>query len=284
MARALESLRSATLASRRVEVDPIRVVLDYPRPEDQEVVGLFAALLAYGRVALLQAHVREAIACLGDAPARRLRRGVPRVPRLAYRFHRTEDIAALLHGTRSLLRRHGSLGDAFHSHWRAYGALRPAMTGFVHELRDEAGPGGPGLKFLLADPARGGACKRWQLYLRWMVRSEEGDPDRGVWRDRFSPSVLLVPLDTHIVRVSRRLGFTRRATPDWRMAEEVTASLRALHPGDPVRYDFPLCHLGMAGVCPPRLGPETCRACPLCAVCPVGRRRTARLERSSRRS
>jgi uncharacterized protein (TIGR02757 family) len=284
LAEALESLRKATLSSRRVESDPIRIVLDYPEPADQEVAGLLAALLAYGRVELLQAHIREVLAPLGIHPAARLRRGVPALPDLAYRFHRSEDLAALLGGIRTMLRRHGNLGLAFHAHLQSTGALRPSLTGFVDELRTAAGPAGPGLRFLLADPALGGACKRWQLYLRWMVRWAEGDPDRGVWRDLVPASILLIPLDTHLVRVSRRLGLTKRKTVDWRMAEEVTSVLRDLRPEDPIRYDFPLCHLGMAGVCPPKLEAETCTRCPLQRVCPVGRRWTGRLERSRPRS
>jgi uncharacterized protein (TIGR02757 family) len=270
MRRALEQLRTRALAAGRVELDPIRIVLDYPAPEDREVVGLLAALLAYGRVDLLQAHTRELLAHLGRHPARRLRRGSPRLPGLRYRFHRGSDLEALLRGIRALLIRHGSLGRAFAHAWDEQKDLRPALASFVDEIREAAGRAGPGLKFLLADPARGGACKRWLLYLRWMVRCEAGDPDLGLWQGIFPASTLLVPLDTHLVRVSRRLGFTDRRTANWKMAEEVTAALRWVCPEDPVRYDFPLCHLGIAGDCPPRLTRDHCRRCPLQAVCPTG--------------
>jgi uncharacterized protein (TIGR02757 family) len=271
MRRALEELRVRALAEGRVERDPIRVVLDFPAPEDREVVGLLAALLAYGRVDLLQAHTRELLVHLGGCPAERLREGVPRLKGLRYRFHRGRDLEALLHGMRAMLLRHGSLKAGFARHWESSRDLHAALSGFVAELRREAGRAGPGLKFLLADPARGGACKRWHLYLRWMVRLERGDPDPGVWDGVLPASALLVPLDTHLVRVSRRLGFATRRTADWKMSEEVTAALRSLHPEDPVRYDFPLCHLGIAGICPPRLTREHCRVCPLRRVCPTGR-------------
>jgi uncharacterized protein (TIGR02757 family) len=273
MRSALEELRTRALAAGRVDLDPIRVALDYPAPEDGEVVGLLAALLAYGRVDLLQAHTRELLAHLGRHPARRLRRGSPRLPNLIYRFHRGRDLEALLRGIRAVLIRHGSLGRAFARAWEEQNDLRPALATFVDEIREAAGRAGPGLKFLLADPARGGACKRWLLYLRWMVRSEPGDPDLGLWRGILPASVLLVPLDTHLVRVSRRLGFTERRTVGWKMAEEVTAALRKVCPEDPVRYDFPLCHLGIAGDCPPRLTRDHCRRCPLLAVCPTGQGR-----------
>jgi uncharacterized protein (TIGR02757 family) len=151
--------------------------------------------------------------------------------------------------------------------------VREGLRGFVDELRSAAGRAGPGLRFLLADPGRGGACKRWLLYLRWMVRAEPGDPDVGVWSKLVPARDLVIPLDTHIARVSRRLGFTSRKTPDWKMAEEITARLREIAPEDPVRYDFPLCHLGMRGSCPPKLTADCCRVCPLRPHCKTGRAR-----------
>ncbi|MDM7915441.1 MAG: TIGR02757 family protein [Candidatus Eisenbacteria bacterium] len=272
MREALERLRGQAIRDARVERDPLRIVLDYVDPLDQEVVALLAALLAYGRVDLLQAHVRSLLRCLGARPAAGLVRAVPDLPPLRYRFHTTADLSALLSGIRSILRRRGSLGGAFAAHWEETGSVRPALERFVAELREGAVPGGGyGLRFLLADPARGGACKRWLLFLRWMVRADDIDP--GVWREHpVRAAELLVPLDTHLIRVGRRLGLTRRATPDWRMAEEITACLRQIAPDDPVRYDFPLCHLGIRGACPPKLRAEHCRACPLLAVCPTGRR------------
>jgi uncharacterized protein (TIGR02757 family) len=268
MRRALERLRNHALAAGRVDADPIRAVLDYPAPEDREVAGLLAALLAYGRVDLMRAHTRALLDRLGPRPARGVRDDIPNLKGLDYRFHRGRDLEALLGGIGRLLDRHGSLGAAFARHWGRDDSLRPALAGFADELRIASGGAGPGLKFLLADPARGGACKRWLLYLRWMVRSGAGDPDFGLWTG-IPPSVLLVPLDTHLVRVSGRLGFTVRKTPSWKMAEEVTAALRRVCAEDPVRYDFPLCHLGIAGGCPPRLTPAHCRKCPLRTVCPT---------------
>lgn len=276
MRRALEKLRSRALAAGRVDRDPIRLVLDYPDPGDREIAGLLAALLAYGRVDLLRAHTAELLGRLGPRPSRRLRRGVPSMEGLTYRFHRGDDLLALLTGIGALLVRHGSMARAFTAHWEKHRELQAALAGFVAELRAAAGPAGPGLQFLLADPARGGACKRWNLYLRWMVRSGTDDPDMGLWSGVLPSSALLVPLDTHLVRVGGRLGLTTRRTVDWKMAEELTASLRRICPEDPVRYDFPLCHLGIAGDCPPRLTKAHCMKCPLREVCPTGRRAARR--------
>jgi uncharacterized protein (TIGR02757 family) len=101
------------------------------------------------------------------------------------------------------------------------------------------------------------------LFLRWMVRQDGVDP--GGWT-RVSARQLVVPLDTHTIRVGRCLRLTRRATPGWRMATDITGALRALDPDDPVRYDFALCHLSMMGACGWRATRGN-RSCPLREVC-----------------
>lgn len=267
----LERLRTQAIRNRCVDRDPLQLVRASRLPADQEVVGLLAALLAYGRVDLMRAHIGQVLSHLGSHPASKLKEAVPRLPPLVYRFHRTRDLHALLRGIRTLLLRHGSLGDAFAFHWEAAPDLRAALANLVADLRTAAGPSGPGLRYLLPDPALGGACKRWHLYLRWMVRSGNDDPDLGIWSGRVPPSVLLIPLDTHVVRISQRLGWTSRRNASWRMAEEVTAVLRKADMDDPIRYDLALCHLGIDGVCSPRRRIEQCRICPLMLVCPTGR-------------
>jgi uncharacterized protein (TIGR02757 family) len=110
----------------------------------------------------------------------------------------------------------------------------------------------------------GSACKRLNLILRWMVRRDA--LDLGVWT-RVPTSQLVVPLDTHVIRVGRCLRLTRYVSPGWRMAKDITASLRRLDADDPVKYDFALCHLGMMNACGfgrPR-GDDS--QCPLRGVC-----------------
>jgi uncharacterized protein (TIGR02757 family) len=104
----------------------------------------------------------------------------------------------------------------------------------------------PGVAYFFSKPSSGGACKRLNLFLRWMVRRDS--VDLGVW-SKVRPSQLIVPLDTHIIRIGRCLGLTRRVSPGWRMAVDVTASLRQLDPLDPARFDFSMCHLGMMNAC-----------------------------------
>jgi hypothetical protein len=148
----------------------------------------------------------------------------------------------------------------------AGGALRPALARFAAGLR--GGRPSPGMAHLVPDPTAGSACKRLLLYLRWMVRPADG-VDLGLWP--LPPSMLIVPLDTHVHRISRNLGLTARRTPSWAAAEEVTAALRQLDPVDPVRYDFALCHLGISRDCPSRLDPIVCARCVLRRACSHGR-------------
>jgi len=107
-------------------------------------------------------------------------------------------------------------------------------------------PGRPGVCYFFPRPSAGSACKRLNLFLRWMVRKDA--IDLGVWSS-VSPSRLVIPLDTHVIRVGRCLRLTRYASPGWKMAADITASLRAVDAADPVRYDFALCHVGMMGAC-----------------------------------
>jgi uncharacterized protein (TIGR02757 family) len=131
-------------------------------------------------------------------------------------------------------------------------------------------PGRLGVCYFFPRPSAGSGCKRLNLFLRWMVRRDA--LDLGVWR-RVSPAKLIVPLDTHVIRVGRCLRLTTYTSPGWRMARDITASLRKIDPIDPVKYDFSICHLGMMNACG-FSQPQGDSQCPLRGVCrPRGRRR-----------
>jgi uncharacterized protein (TIGR02757 family) len=124
-------------------------------------------------------------------------------------------------------------------------------------------PARPGVCYFFPRPSAGSACKRLNLFLRWMVRRDT--IDLGTWT-LLSPSRLIIPLDTHVIRLGRCLRLTRYSTPNWKMAAEITTSLRSIDAGDPVRYDFSLCHVGMMGAC--GYGrPQGDRQCPLRGIC-----------------
>jgi uncharacterized protein (TIGR02757 family) len=270
----------------RLAADPVELPRRYATPDDQEVAGLLAAALAYGRADLFKPILVRLLDQLGASPARAVeafaRRPDPgALAWFRYRFNRPADLAALLAAIGHLRLAHGSLGARFAALFRAAGggppALRAALAALAAELRAAPpvapllrGRGPRGLRHLLPDAAGPGAAKRWNLYLRWMVRGPDA-VDLGAWRG-VPRAALVIPLDTHVMRVSRCLGLTRRSDASWRTAEEITASLRRVDPDDPVRFDFALCHLGMSGACPARRREESCRHCPLAAACRGGAR------------
>lgn len=242
-----------------VHPDPIEFLYDYEDAGDREVVGLVAASLAYGRVAQILRSVGEALARMGARPSvggessaykcarptvglrEASREGLSRAfAGFRHRFTTGEEMAALLWGVRGLIGRHGSLNAAFVAHLRPGEAMVvPALGPFAAELRDAA----EGLDgHLLPCPSRGSACKRLNLFLRWMVRRDNVDP--GGWVG-VRTSQLIVPLDTHMHRICRELGLTRRSQADMEAAVEATDAFRAFAPDDPVRYDFAISHLGM---------------------------------------
>lgn len=267
----------------RVKADPVEFPHRYTDPRDIETVALLSASLAYGRADLfkpkiagildgLGVHPAKALASLDVAGAKALLTG------FVYRFNLPSDVAVLLLGMGASLHRHGSLEAAFLAgrggDWQATLAtfargLRAAAP--EREIVRKLGPT-RGLHHLLPF-AEAGAAKRLNLYLRWMVRRDA--IDFGVWKN-VSPAELIIPLDTHVMRISRWLGFTRRNTIGWATAEEVTASLRLLDAADPVRYDFALCHYGMSGACPVTPVPLNCAQCQLRSQCSIGKKASGR--------
>ncbi len=255
--------------------DPLVFLHNYSDPADVEVVGFLAALLAYGRVARILTSVESVLDGLGPHPAEAIRRfdeseTGSRYAGFVHRWSRGEDLVALFVSLRGTLERVGTLEALFLEGYTpgAPGAARAALSRFVHSLRARAegrAARARGLPFLLPDAASGSACKRLNLFLRWMVRRD--DPlDRGIWRSVL-PSDLVMPLDTHVARIARNLGLSSRKTADWRMAAEVTESLRAIDPADPTRFDFAICRLGILDECPTRLDWEKCLACELRPAC-----------------
>ena len=265
--------------------DPIQIVRRFRRDDDREVVGFVAASLAFGRVTSVLQSIERVLAVIGPEPAAYVRGFDPRRDAAAFsgivhRWTRAPDIVALLWLMRQMIDRGGSLEGFFlESHDATADDVGGGLDGFSTRamrlnLRAAYGrvPTRPGVCYFFPRPSAGSGCKRLNLFLRWMVRRDA--LDLGVWR-RVSPAKLIVPLDTHVIRVGRCLRLTDYTSPGWRMARDITASLRQLDAGDPVKYDFALCHLGMMNAC----GFNRAQAdsqCPLRGVCrprrPMGRR------------
>jgi uncharacterized protein (TIGR02757 family) len=260
--------------------DPVQFVHRYQDPVDREIVGLIASVFAYGNVKIVLRTVNNVLSYLGPAPSRTIasfdpRRDSRRLRGFYHRFNTSRDLAVLFWIIRRALEEYGSLESVLVS------ALSPNDTDVTGALENFSGtllgfgherfyPRGElkrrvGVRFFFPAPSQGSACKRLNLYLRWMVRPEDGI-DCGVWM-RIKPRQLVIPLDTHIARISSYIGLTDMRSPGWPMALDITRSLRKLHCDDPLRYDFALCHLGIAGDCPKKRDLQKCARCPILAIC-----------------
>lgn len=258
---------------RRLDSDPLLFPHRHGDAADQEVVAFLSSSLAFGRVASIRSSLERALSALGPRPAEALRAGPGPLRELDGFVHRWVDSGSLrpfLHAVGATLRSDGSLGALFAAGDPGGPDYVPALDRFFEALRERTGL--PlsrrlrGLRFLLPSPADGSACKRAHLFLRWTVRS--GDHDLGLWQGgRFTPARLLLPMDTHVHRISRYLGLTSRPTADLRAAREATAWLARLDPGDPVRFDWALSRLGILAECVRDRARSRCGDCAVRPVC-----------------
>ncbi len=271
----MEGLRGR-IGANRLGSDPV-VFAHAAERQSTELVAFLASSLAFGNVKAIMASIAELLERLGPRPFDAVigRPGdIKRVLRgFRHRWAGEEDVAALLIALGRLIRDLGSIEVAFRN---ADVPSEPnylvAMAQFADRLATEAGVAARrrGFRFLVSHPSRGGAMKRMNLFLRWMVRPADG-VDLGWWTG-FDPARLIVPLDVHVAFHGRVLGMSRRRTADLTMALEVTEALKALDPTDPLRYDFALCHLGIHGECQKRRVPSICSVCPIEAWCRLPKR------------
>jgi uncharacterized protein (TIGR02757 family) len=251
--------------------DPIEIPHRYQDNHDVEIAGFLASCFAYGKVGLFKPVVEKVLSLMGKHPydfllhfslARhaRLFQGVQ------YRFNRTEDIISLLFMLHAVLGKEGTLERSFRHHYHDTDRnIGNGLAGMVDDfLRIDTAKiykrniKPAGLMQFFPSPAKGSTCKRQNLFLRWMVRDR--DIDFGIWKG-IPKNKLVIPLDTHIVKISRCLGFTERKSQDWKTAVEITESLKQFDPEDPLKYDFALCHQGISGLCKGISTKTACRHC-----------------------
>ncbi|MDI6800731.1 MAG: TIGR02757 family protein [Thermodesulfovibrionales bacterium] len=253
----------------RILHDPIEFPHEYKRPEDIEVSGFIASCFAYGRVDLFKPVVRKVLSIMGKSPhdfllGFNLKKRRHLFSGIKYRFNENEDILCLFYLLSKTLKRHGSMEVLFKKGYKDADAnIGEGLGGLIHGLLavDTSPVYGENIRpvgFLqfFPLPEKGSACKRMNLFLRWMIRDR--DIDFGIW-EGIPKSKLIIPLDTHIARISKCLGFTRRSSQDWKMAVEITESLKKFDSEDPLKYDFALCHQGISRVC----SKMNCKECSL---------------------
>ncbi len=243
-AESLERLYNQYNRRELVSPDPLELVLRYDSTEDREIAALVASSLAYGRVVQITGSVSAILDAIGS-PSRFLRRSSEsslqgRFGGFKHRFTTGDDIVSLFLGMKCAIADYGSLRACFEAGMKADDPdIFGPLCRFVRRLR-ECCDGS--CASLLPCPENGSACKRLNLFLKWMVRRDEIDP--GGW-DGIDRALLIVPLDTHMHRIGLLLGMTRRKQADLKTAREITAWFRKIAPEDPTKYDFASTRLGM---------------------------------------
>jgi len=227
-----------------VSPDPLEVVLRYDDTADREIAALIASSLAYGRVAQIVKSVSTVLDRV-KSPSGFLRRCTNeslrrRFAGFRHRFTAGRELSSMLFGIKRVISDYGSLERCYISGMNGDDPdSTDALGRFASRIREASDSR---CNTLLPCPDKGSACKRLNLFLKWMVRRDRVDP--GGW-DAVDKSVLLMPLDTHIHRIGRLFGMTGRKQADLKTAREITAGFRRIAPEDPTKYDFALTRLGM---------------------------------------
>ncbi|HPN30053.1 MAG TPA: TIGR02757 family protein [bacterium] len=247
----------------RISNDPVRFIYNYKEKKNRELAGFLASMLAYGRVEIIIAGVSSVLKkidsagdSLYDAIMNPAVKFETRLKGFKHRFNNGTDIALVLYSLRNLLKKYGSIENIFLSGITGGDIkIKNILMNFTGIIREEfltvskkrRLPLGKTM-YLLPSPQDGSPCKRLNLFLRWMIRKDKIDP--GVWNEKlgYLTSYLIIPLDAHISKCARKTGMTSRKTNDWRTAEEITGYLKTMEPSDPLKYDFAICHTGMAEI------------------------------------
>ena len=229
-----------------IDDDPIAVCHSFDDPRDQEVIGLYAAILAWGRRSLILTKLSELCERMAYEPWAFVvnydeGRDGDRIETFGHRTFLPADTLTFTQRLSHLLNVYGSVENIFgiaptDAH------VGPAIERFSRRMMNGEVP--RRLSKHLARPSRGSACKRLCLYLRWMVRP--GPVDLGIWSSA-RPDQLILPLDVHSGRQARALGVLNRKANDWVAALELTRACQTLNARDPARYDFAFFGLGVYG-------------------------------------
>lgn len=239
---ALDALYETWNRPEFISPDPLQTMRRFSNPDDREIAGLIASSLAFGNVKQILASIANVLDAM-PRPAKWLDEATPRriestFKSFRHRYSTGAELTSMLLGAKTIRARHGNLGNAFARCIADTDEdVLPGLQRFIGLLNANGKA-----NYLLPDPQRGSACKRLHLYLRWMVRNDAVDP--GGWT-QVSPAKLIVPVDTHMHRIAKGLGLTKRDVADLRTACEITAAFRIIAPEDPVRYDFALTRLGI---------------------------------------
>ncbi|WP_461051209.1 TIGR02757 family protein [Spirosoma arcticum] len=248
-----------------IERDPISIPHRFSRKQDIEIMGFWAAVLAWGQRPVILKKAAELVEHMDGAPYDFVQNheesDLKRFLSFKHRTFNATDALYFLHFFHQYYQANDSLEDAFLNVPAGFSSsetdgLKPAGTHTVGTVEQAlitfhdrfcCDPFFPArTRKHIATPARNSSCKRLLMFLRWMVRQDDRGVDFGLWM-RLRPDQLVMPIDVHVNRVSRQLGLLTRPQTDWKAALELTETLRQFDPADPVRYDFALFGLGVEG-------------------------------------
>ncbi len=257
----------------RIKPDPLQFVYRYKKPADMEVAGLLSAVLAYGRVQQIEKNLNDLFSRMGASPYSFVldfdKAHRQKLSHFKHRFTTGEDIADLLMVLQKVLQEKGSIEKHFLSGYnKSDENIIPALTKFCGSLyeiysKETGREVSRGLRYLLASPAKGSACKRLNLFLHWMVRND--DVDTGLWKG-VAQTKLIIPVDVHMGRLCKILGLYDGKTVSLKTAVQITKSFAEISPSDPVKYDFALSRVGITEGCTGKYSLR-CNACELEELC-----------------
>lgn len=230
-----------------IELDPISVPHRFSSDADREIAGFFAAVIAWGQRKTVLQNANRLMEWMDEDPHRFIlhhsKADLKPFSRFVHRTFNGEDCLYFIQSLKNIYTHHGGLSGAFQlAVDKKDEHVGPGLTHFrrlffelPHATRTEKH---------ISSPESNSACKRLNMYLRWMVRSDKRGVDFGIWKG-IRPSQLICPLDVHSGRVARRIGILERKQDDWKAALELTAKLKEYDAKDPVRFDFSLFGLGV---------------------------------------
>jgi uncharacterized protein (TIGR02757 family) len=238
----------------QISPDPLQFLHIFDSERDIEIIGFISSVFAYGNVRQIINTLNLLVDLLGEHPYDFIKNMDKKKVQLYFgkiihRFYTPLDVQKFILALSSIINDKESLKNLFLKFYFEHNneinlknPLSKFSNHFLNLLLNEYPKLTPGYRFMFADPMTGSACKRMNLFLRWMIRKDE--LDFGIW-SVVPADKLIIPVDTHVARICKILKLTKRKNVSWKMAEEITENLKKFDPVDPVKYDFAICHIGM---------------------------------------
>jgi uncharacterized protein (TIGR02757 family) len=236
----------------KLEPDPLQFLHLLSDERDIEIVGLLSSIFAYGNVKQIENTLKKLLNIFEGQPYLfiknfNLEKDGKKLINLNHRFYTAEDVKKLFMVLNKEINHFGSIKRIFFNNYNFSDfhvkiGITNFSNHFINSFNKNFGHISNGIKFMFPLPEKGSACKRMNLFLRWMVRKDE--LDFGFWNE-IPQNKLIIPVDTHVARICKSLKLTKRKNVSWQMADEITNNLKKYDPQDPVKYDFAICHIGI---------------------------------------